>query len=106
MHKIFTAQAAAGTFYGLKTGSTDTVTFHVYGTWDGATVTVQVSNDSGANWVAFVPDGTPLVFTADTQVIAEIGPGQRLRFVVTVGTSVLNLYAGGDLTQKIESATA
>jgi len=35
---------------------------HVYGTWDGATVTIQGSTDEGATWTD-VPSG---VFTEDT----------------------------------------
>ena len=108
MHQIFAAQTANATIYGLKAGAPCDVSLDVYGTWDGATVTVQVSNDAGATFHNWSPDGSGLTFTADKQVTYAAGPGQRFRFVITgvgAGTTI-TAYGGGLFVDEMSAANS
>lgn len=108
MQKIIDAATASGTYYGVQAVVSEEISVRVAGTWDSATVAVQVSDNPNAaspTYVAFEPDGTALTFTDDTQVCFLAGAGQGFRFVVTVtGTSSINLWAGGN-NATVESRT-
>lgn len=58
-----------------------------WGTWDGATVTLQHSPDGGTTWIN-VPGGA---FTANDSALMSFPARKKLRAVVSgVGTSSLN----------------
>lgn len=108
MKPIIAAATASGTHYGVITTVSEEISLRVSGTWDSATIAVQVSDNPNAaspTYVAFEPDGVALTFTDDTQVCFLAGAGQGFRFVVTVtGTSSINLWAGGN-NATVESRT-
>lgn len=69
----------------------------VYGTWDGATMTLYSSPDSGTTYVV-VKDavGNDLAFTSDRSIIIEAPVGEKLRCVLS------NDGASTSLTAKLE----
>ena len=70
-----------------------TLTFSAFGTWDGATVTLQYSPDAGTTWMAVGSDTT---MTADGVANVRLPPGTPMRCVVSgVGTTSVSANAKG-----------
>lgn len=75
-----------------KTSYVHFYTVVAYGTWDTATLTLQISPDDGTTWIAH---STGATFTDNGHSKVELGPGIQLRGTVSsVGT-------GTDLNLKI-----
>ena len=65
-------------------------TVFAWGTWDGATVTLEMSPDEGTTWIAL----TDLTFTENAAINMDIAVGIHIRGTVSgVGTSSVNLSA-------------
>jgi len=80
------ADGSSGTF--ALNGSVSVV---VSGTWNGATITTQVSPDGGTTWVAA---GSTTTFTANGHAVLE-GYGLIGRLTISsAGTTELNAWIG------------
>ena len=86
MQILQNAGAGNGTAYDLHTGGRtpkeNIRTVYCWGTFNGATVTVEVSPDGGATWFAV----SGLSFTSQDAINMEVRASQ-VRGVVTGGTS-------------------
>jgi hypothetical protein len=107
MHTIMSAQSN-GTYYGVRTGDSSVMRLSLYGTWDGATATVRISDDRGVTWRDFYADGTLAAYSANDEVTIDVGPGQRYGIVVSAGggSTSLTAKAGGRFIDPIATATA
>jgi len=76
--------AADGNGEGKKWTGTGPGTLHIFGTWDGATVTIEGSSDN----VNF-DTPTAAAYTADAIVPFEMGRGWVRAVVSSAGTTVL-----------------
>ena len=89
--QLLTAVAAngSGTAQAIK-GNTmfEFNTAFAWGTWDGATVILEVSPDEGTTWIAV----TDLTFTENSMINVNLAVGIEVRGTVSgVGTSSVNL---------------
>ena len=65
-------------------------TVFAWGTWDGATVVLEMSPDEGTTWIALAD----LTFTENSAINMDLAVGIHVRGTVSgVGTSSVNLSA-------------
>lgn len=88
MTQLFTAKAATGASAAIAhPGGKRNVVYE--GTWDSATLIVQMSPDSGSTWVAI----TDASFTADGATMIDVPDICTLRFHLTVtGTTSIDAW--------------
>lgn len=86
--KLLENQTANGRGTEVKTDGGNK-TFAVWGTFDGATVTLQGSPDDGGTWITLTIGGAPAAFTADAiRLVDRLGQGMRVSCIVSsVGAS-------------------
>ena len=86
--QLFTAKAATGASSAIShNGGKRSVVYE--GTWDSASLVVQMSPDSGSTWVAI----TDATFTADGATMIDVPSPCELRFSLTVtGTTSIDAW--------------
>jgi hypothetical protein len=107
MHALMTAQSN-GTYYGVRVDDATVMHVSLYGTWDGATATIEVSDDKGVTWRTFVGGGVSAAYTSNNKILIEATGGERYRVTVASGggTCSLTVKMGGRFVTPIASATA
>lgn len=93
---LFAARTTDGNSTGVAWSNTGDWWFDAYGTWDGATMKLQYSPDSGTTWVdAADTRGSAVSFTANGGGIVRIPWGHQVR------ANLSNDGASTSLTAKL-----
>ena len=91
-HTLLTAVSTNSNGTAVQTEG-GTMTFAAWGTWDGATVTLQYSPDGGTTWI---PVGSDTTLTANGAANFRVAAGMQIRCVVSgVGTTSVSANANG-----------
>ena len=96
MEKLFTAKTANDATAANAINATGSeLAVHAFGTWDGATLGVYLSNNGTSNGVLLAD----LTFTSDGWVALQVPPGGSIWAQLSgVGTSSVNCWISGQGT--------
>lgn len=69
-------------------------TFAVWGTFGGATVTLQASPDNGVTWITLTIGGSPAAFTANAVRLTDrLGQGMMISCIISGATGTTDIDA-------------